>query len=263
MTCEERVFDGKQLRATLWGRGAEKLFVTFQFRRPDPGSFPQARSKESVIALGWAHLSIQSRQNDWFICDETQALEAALAALAPAFQIRAGLGFSMGGYGAFRFARCLGLHRVLAVSPQYSIAPAHVPFDTRFRADANTFCPNLGDLAPRAMALDAIILVDPFQWHDLANARMIADTFPGSMLVRLPGGGHPASQILREAGQFGALQACLTGATLDARPLQFAHRRMRGQNPRYWEGMATCATRLRHRSFQDMARAQLRACQNP
>lgn len=118
-------------------------------------------------------------------------------------------------------------------------------------------------LPPRGRALNAIIAVDPFQWHDLVNARLIANRFPGSALVRLPGGGHPASQILRASGQFGTLQDCVTGTPLDSWPQHLAHRRVRRQDRRYWERLAACAMRLQDKSFHDMARAGLAAWQDP
>jgi S-formylglutathione hydrolase FrmB len=55
-------------------------------------------------------------------------------------------GFSMGGYGAFRFARATNATYVTAISPQFSIHPDVVPFDKRYGADAAGFERDLSDL---------------------------------------------------------------------------------------------------------------------
>ena len=44
-------------------------------------------------------------------------------------------GSSMGGYAALRFARALRADAILALSPQYSIDPAVVPWEDRWRQD--------------------------------------------------------------------------------------------------------------------------------
>ena len=44
-----------------------------------------------------------------------------------------GYGFSMGGYGALKYGRLLGLTHAVALSPQLSIEPAELPEDLRYR----------------------------------------------------------------------------------------------------------------------------------
>lgn len=239
----EPVFDGSHLRATLFNPDGAGLFVTFQHRRPRPGQFEPVRAKQGALDAGMAHLHIQTRLNDWYIGPDTRPLEGALRGLAPRYDTVLGQGFSMGGYGAFRFAGALGMTKVLAVSPQYSIAPAHVPFDRRFLADAGGFDPDLGHLDPRGTAMQGLILTDPFRPLDMRNAWMICAVFPGVRIARLAGGGHPASRALREGGQFGALQDQLFEPGAGAKRLLARHRLARRDSPTYWRNLASRAQR--------------------
>lgn len=237
------VFEGSHLRATLFNAGGAALFVTFQHRRADPGRFVPASPKQNALSAGMAHLHVQTRLNDWYIGPDTVALEYTLQDLARRYRRVVGLGFSMGGYAALRFAKALNMAQVLAVSPQYSIAPRHVPIDRRFHADSAGFDPDLGHLDPRGTAMSGLILVDPFRPRDLYNAQLICAAFPAIRIARLAGGGHPASQVLRDGGKFGVLQDWLLEPCADAAQLVTSHRMARCESPVYWHNLAMWAQR--------------------
>ncbi len=201
------VFSGEHLRATLFNGDADQLLVTFSYREKDRRDFNPAHASTSAMARGFAQLCIATRRNDWFINDDTAALEAVLKALSPHYKTVHMMGFSMGGYGAFRFARAARANFALAVSPQFSIHPDVVPFDGRFRADAQGFDAVLGDLVTYAKpGLQGVIVVDPFRDLDRINAQMITEVFPRIKLARLGFGGHPATGLLRRAGKSGVVQ---------------------------------------------------------
>lgn len=235
MAAEARVFDGNRLRASLFAAGGEAgLYVTFRHRVEADGDFSPARPVRHALAAGFAHLHIQSRRNDWFVNPETADLEAALAALAPAYARKRALGLSMGGYGALRFAGVLGLERAVAVSPQVSIHPAEVPWDPRYHADAGGWKAALGDLARHpAPGLTGAVLVDPSRPLDLRHARLAAGLFPGLALCRLGFGGHPAAQVLNEAVGIGRLHALLLAGEDSRARLTALHRGARRQSDRY------------------------------
>ncbi|MBW7921850.1 MAG: alpha/beta hydrolase [Rubellimicrobium sp.] len=254
------VFAGDHLRAAISpgdGRG-ELLMVTFDFRRGNRQGFSEANFSSSFARLGHAQLSITSRANDWFINDDTEALEAALAPVAARFARVHALGYSMGGYGAFRFARTLRLRHVVAVSPQATIAPGAVRGDTRYADEARSFDPVLGDLASRGdSGLGGTILVDPFLRADLAHARLIARAFPAVRIMPLPFAGHPASRVIAGAGRIWLLQrAAVRGGGRQA--IRAAHREARRESAHYWTHFARTAARrhpLRSAAAEDRARA--------
>ncbi|WP_417523488.1 alpha/beta fold hydrolase [Marinovum sp.] len=255
----ERLFDGALIRATLFNPGQKTLFVSFRQRLAAPGQFDDPRPVRSITAAGMSHLHLQSRWNDWYINDETTALEAALRAHAAGYDDACAMGFSMGGYAAFRFAEALRLRRVIAVSPQYSIAPEHVPFDRRYRDCAGGFDADLGDLSTRGTDLQGVILADPFRPMDIRNAALISAAFPQVSLVRLAGGGHPATGVLREGGRFGKLQAQLTKKQVPAVRITMLHRRSRRQSPKYWRHLAAQAEKSGRRALAARALARAEA----
>ncbi|MDK3075856.1 alpha/beta hydrolase [Sedimentitalea sp. JM2-8] len=241
---QRRIFDGKLLRATLFNPGGKGLFVSFRQRVVDPGSFAAPQPVRSFTDKGFAHLHLQSRCNDWFINPETTDLETALAGHATGRDPVRAMGFSMGGYGALRFARCLRLDLVALVSPQLSIHPEVVPWDGRFRDCAGGFDRTLGDLAARAVpGLRGVLAYDPFRAADRRNARAIAGIFPALELCALPGGGHPATQLLRLGGSYGQIQTRLREDRLRRRWIVREHRRLRVDSALYWDRLAEYAAR--------------------
>jgi pimeloyl-ACP methyl ester carboxylesterase len=237
----ERLFDGDLIRATLFNPGQSQLFVSFRQRVNDPGEFGDGGPVRSFIDHGMTHLHLQSRWNDWYINNETKALEAMLDGFAPGFDRAVAMGFSMGGYAAFRFARTLRLKQVIAVSPQFSISPDHVPFDRRYRESAKGFNAALGDLSARGCDVGGVIMADPFRPMDLRNAHLIRAAFPAVQIARLAGAGHPASRVIREGGKFGKLQAQLTKTRVPLSRIITLHRNARRNSPRYWRHLAAQA----------------------
>jgi hypothetical protein len=235
MSGEARLFDGAHLRASLFATGGESgLFVTFRHRLAEAGAFAEARPLAKARGAGMAHLFLQTRANDWFINPETSAFEAALAPLARRHARRVAMGFSMGGYGALRFAGALGLQQVVLISPQVSIDPAQVPWDPRYRADSGGFDPDQGDLGNRAVpGLRGLVIFDPFRPLDARHAARIAALFPALELTRFALGGHPATRVLGEGAGVGPLQARLIDGGLDRAGALALHRRARRGSPLY------------------------------
>ena len=219
----ERVFDGERLRAVLIRGRSERLIVTFDYRQDGREGFSADSHSTGFARQGFSQLAIKTRANDWFVNEETPALEAALARVAQGHSRVQALGFSMGGYGALRFARALGLQQAVIVSPQVSpLAPG----DGRYRAEAGAWDEGLGALAPLPR-LGGLLVFDPFVPEDRAHARAAVALFPGLRVLRLPFGGHPAIRTLRgaggmrvvqeEAGRHGARGGAILRAHRDAR----------------------------------------------
>lgn len=242
----EVLFDGTLMRASVFNPGQRALFVSFRQRIDRPGAFADPKPVRSFTRRDMTHLHLQTRLNDWYINAETEALEDTLTRFAAGFDHACAMGFSMGGYAAFRFARALGLRQVIAVSPQYSIAPEHVPFDRRYRDCAAGFDAALGDLATRGTDLRGAILADPFRPLDIRNAKLIRAAFPGIALARLAAGGHPATGVLGEGGKFPKLQAQLTKPRVPLRRILMLHRNSRRGSVKYWRHLADRALRTGH-----------------
>lgn len=236
----EVVFEGRDLRATLFHADAEHLFVSLRQRIDTPGQFDAPNPARSFVDHGFAHLHLQSRVNDWFINAETPALAHALDTLTGRYADVCGIGFSMGGYGLMRFAAELRLGRVMLVSPQMSIHPEVVPWDRRYRDAARGFDREMGDLARVATrpGFSGVVLFDPFRPLDRRHAVTLQRMFPGLALARLGCGGHPATRVIGQAGRFGALQRMLRDDRITAPAVTGLHRAQRRDAPIYWRHLA-------------------------
>ena len=235
-------FDGEHLRATYFQGRSDRLMVTFDYRRPGRAGgsdFAPANHSTSFARQGFSQLAVKTRANDWFINPDTPALEAVLARVAAGHARVQCLGFSMGGYGALRFARALGAAQAVVVSPQMSIAPDAAPWDPRYRVEGEGWDAALGDLGPRAAPrLKGLVVIDPFVAPDLAHARAILALYPGLRLVRLGFGGHPAIRTLRGAGKSWVVQREASQQRAHAPSIQAAHRAARRASPGWWERLA-------------------------
>lgn len=136
----ETLFEGAFLRARLTrpSGGGSVLYVTFGHRQDEPGRFPDVPPVRKALALGLAHLHLQSRWNDWYLNPETTALETVLRSLRAGFSEARAVGYSMGGYAALRLAAALDLTQALVVSPQFSLDRRVIPGDLRFPNPATT-----------------------------------------------------------------------------------------------------------------------------
>ena len=254
----KRAFDGAHLRLLHVDHGHSRLMVTFDFRTPGKSDFGPVNPSRAFADNGFDQLMIKTRTNDWFINAETEAMEAVLAPLAARYKEVRALGYSMGGYGAFRFAAALKARFVAAVSPQMSIDPQVVPFDHRYRAEAKEFDPRLGRLPPHK-ALTGFIIFDPFVRPDRRHARMLQQMFPEISLLRAGFGGHPASGVLRDAGRGGVVQRAAMGLVPPGRILHL-HRAARSGTNAYWSRLSA-ASATRHPALSAFAARQAASLQ--
>ena len=254
-----RLFEGAHLRAEIVRAGHRRLMVSFDWRVVGRDGFSEFSPNRNFLAGGFDQLWIGSAANDWFVNPETEALEAALAGIANGYDEVRAIGFSMGGYGAFRLSRSLGITRVVAVSPQLSISQRHAPFEWRYRTEAKTFDADLGDLSVHAdPGLAGHVLVDDLNAADLAHAHALQALCPALRLVRLTGGGHPATLVLREARRAGKVQHLAMDPARGLVPLLAAHRAARAGQAGYWTRLALAAE-PRRPACADAARLRARA----
>lgn len=254
---DETIFAGDHLRAHLMVGTRDRLIVTFDYRQTSRAGFNALRHSSTFARGGFWQLNIQSRRNDWFINADTKALESALTGLRGRFGRVNLLGYSMGGYGALRFAKALGADQAVLVSPQFSIAPEVVPFEDRYLAEAQGFDAALGDLRQVSMpGLRGLLLVDPFFSIDMSHVRLIAVAFPGIGLARLSFAGHPATRVLRGAAKVWTLHREATSAHgPDRRLICTEHRAARRTSTDYWNSLATYAA-VRRPALSAFARSQ-------
>jgi hypothetical protein len=148
--------------------------------------------------------------SDWYQYPDLGACLAIVAShTAPGATI---YGSSMGAFAATTYADVFHDAKVIALSPQISIRPQIVPFETRWLKDAAriAFLPDEERVAERT---PLYILFDPRN-PDAIHARMIARAVPATaILVPVPYGGHPVGPTLVEAGSLsGVIRAIMRGS---------------------------------------------------
>lgn len=236
----DTIFADANLRATLFKPDAAKLIVTFDNRKPNKTEFEPRDPARHFLKAGFAQLHIATRANDWFINASTREMERALSELKNRYAPARAIGFSMGGYGALRFSGALGLEEVVLISPQVSIAPDIVPFETRYKRESRGFDADIGALDSANPDLGGLICYDPFHRLDTAHAALITTLFPKMRRVPMAFGQHPATNILRERKAIGRVQRQVIRG-LDPRQLKADHRAACMETALYWDRLAAQA----------------------
>ncbi|NAZ36429.1 alpha/beta hydrolase [Rubellimicrobium sp. CFH 75288] len=230
------LFEGRRLRATWFPGRSDRTIVTFDWRQEGREGFAPLWHATSFARQGFGQVTIRTAANDWFLNDETEALEGALSRWSPHGGRVQMLGFSMGAYGALRLARALGARQVVAVSPQSGL---EVAWDRRYPAEAASWPVALGHLGARAVpGLRGLLVFDPFVPEDRCHAARILGWFPALRPVRLGFGGHPAIRVLRGAGGMRLLQEQAGARSARAEPILAAHRAARRSSRGWWLRLA-------------------------
>jgi hypothetical protein len=137
MTSTTDIYVSQDLRAfSSLGFCSGTIVVTFD-------SYTDARHLDrSGFAEHFLHsrqidaIHIISRDNDWYQYPELPQAAKVVAEITSQYGRVVAYGSSMGGYAAIRFGAMVGATTAVALSPQYSIDPRSVPFETRWTADA-------------------------------------------------------------------------------------------------------------------------------
>ena len=148
-------------------------------------------------------IAIKTCEDDWYHKIPTQLFlnvdEFLASASTTRFRLKISYGSSMGGYAALLFANRLGVHRALALSPQYDITKT---WDTRWIKELRKFTcfrtMQPADVHPSCLYT---IIYDPKD-HDNLHFEKFEKVVPESQLqqLRISYGGHPTGGFLRLAG---------------------------------------------------------------
>ena len=114
---------------------APSAVVCFEYWKPEPSLDGELAAEGFFRHRGINFIGILAADNDWFQHLEINAALAAIKAAADGYDL-IGYGASMGAYAGINFADRLGLRRVIAICPQYSIDETRVPTEPRWRAEA-------------------------------------------------------------------------------------------------------------------------------
>ncbi|MBP0492518.1 hypothetical protein [Roseomonas indoligenes] len=201
--------DDEHIQALYLEGGSDYLLLTFSemsFVADGRRFWGDTLARKSDLAA----IGIVAKQPNWFPRASMEVLAENLESVLAGYAERVGYGFSMGAYGAVKYADLLGLTTIVALSPQSSINKADVgredPRYTRhFRPSLHSgMAISSGDcLAP------GYILFDPGHRGDTAHGERVMRAASELRRVPVPFTGHET--VLAFASTAGAnalLNAC-------------------------------------------------------
>ncbi|WP_294391877.1 hypothetical protein [uncultured Sphingomonas sp.] len=176
---------------------------------------------------GITAVHVLSHGNNWFQYAEIAEVLDLIRDRCAGTERLLAYGSSMGGYAALRFGHAIGAHAVLALSPQYSVDPRKVPFETRWGQEQRRirFLPAIEDVIRPVPSM--VVAFDPRLHFD----RLQVDAIPAEAPIEsvpLPHAGHPCGPFLSDIRLLHPLVMTVLDGTFDrARFLHAAHRRRR------------------------------------
>lgn len=236
------------------GAGDGAVFVTFDsFGDPLPPD--RAGFGEAFLARhGFEAYHVLHTSNAWYQYPQMRAaLEDLRARLGPDRPVIT-YGSSMGGYAAFRFSGVLQAARVIAFSPQYSIDPARVPWEHRWRKLAAGL-PMLWDDLPVHPGAELFVFYDPTS-ADRRHGRLMSREMRAHH-VRLPHSGHPCIALLQELKLLGPTIRAIAAGAFDGARCEAKVRALRTTSARYLSNRALRLPRLAGRRRLAMAEAAI------
>ena len=222
------------------GAGAERVACTFTpFKNRNHEGLGYAG--QFLLKRGFDIIAFKSSSDDWYQSLLPEDLECVRSAILKGdYSSCLGYGSSMGGFAAIALSGALGMHRVLAYSPQYRIDQE---FDTRWRACLSNIPVWRHEIGAPTQA-EVVVVYDNHS-KDKQHAALIRQALPpGSVTdVALPFSGHPSAYFLQETDELRSFAE----AVLAGKPVPVIKRSKRIQSVHYCKAFAWAA--LKHHHF--------------
>lgn len=247
------VFDGQDLRVVVQPAASPAVVACFNW-----GKF-QAEgdhfyADELMRNLGLSAVGIVSKRPHWYVCEEWPQAQAAILEAMAGHTLRVGYGFSMGAYAALKYSSALGLDKVLAFSPQWSVDPQEAPWDDRRNWAYVPAMKGMGVRAADRRGL-AYLFVDDEHPTDRLHLEQILQS-GDNVLVSMRHCKHDTIKMLIGRESMGqVLKACMGDDPAEV--LRVVKRRKR-HSPRYRAHL--CAIRAQRRLEAGDSQAAVRGC---
>ncbi len=233
----EIIFESNDLlvRWTPAGDG-RRIVVTFDHHHHQRTLDREGFGQEYFAGRDISAIHVITLDNDWFQYPEMpQALSAIRKVTTGAKSVMT-YGSSMGGYAAIRFADAVGANAALALSPQYSIDPVKVPFETRWRFDMKRLKFLDAVDGPICSAFPPVVAYDPNNIDRLHVEQIAKDI--NIIPLRAPYGGHPVGSFLNDLGLLSPMLESILDGNFDPKPLEMTIRARRRTSVSYLSGLA-------------------------
>lgn len=230
-----------------WVRGAgmrvpATAFVTFGSYTVEHFLERQGFGEDFLRDEGIDAIHVVNIDNQWYQYPEVPEMLAAVAAALVRVPRVFTYGSSMGGYAALRFARAVGARTAIALSPQYSLDPKVVPFETRWQADLARITFREQAFQPAARQ---VIFYDPRLNVDNRHVRLFEAAGAETIAVGVPHGGHPVGPLLAETGVLQDAIRAIVASTFSPTVVQRAVRERRSRSQHHFFMLSRRAGRRR------------------
>jgi len=217
------------------GFGSDVCYVTFASYTDDRRLDRPGFGEEHFTGRGIDAIHVLSRDNRWYQHPELdEALRAVAGAVAGYVRVIA-YGSSMGGFAALRYGASCGATVGLALSPQYTVDPAVVPFDRRWADDvARIAFRQDADLPPLG---EQYVVYDSRDAYDRRHFELFAARSP-TIGVPVPHGGHPVGSYLAETDMLRVLVENIETKRFDPAAYARELRRRRRRSAQYFYVLA-------------------------
>ena len=218
--------------------GSTRVIVTFAPWRSDPGLERPGFGEDFLAAHELDGIHVTCAGNDWYQYPEMPEVYETIRRAAAPYQSLVTYGVSMGGYQAIKAAAPLAANRVLAISPQVSVDPRKVPFETRW-AEAREIA-FIDDEIIKGHAR-YVVVYDPRSPLDAAHARKIAAVVGDQYQVLMPFAGHWVLRTWKEAQFTTKAVLTLLKSKRDTAGVRRMFRELRRKSPSYLGEMLALA----------------------
>ena len=229
------VYQSERYEIDLHNPHHPNLVVTFDYWERGKTGLAPSRPLPFIAVSSRAELRIRTRDNDWFLSDELEALMQAVSETAGRYAHVINYGSSMGGFGALLFSKASRARAVYIISPQYSIDRTLVPFEKRWAEEAAALSRQA--VRPETFGspdIGGIMVFDPTFALDRLQADLIERAFPRITPLKLSFAGHPAVLDLWQAGVIGTMGRDIVKGTATAQSIRALQKSVCRDSGRYW-----------------------------
>jgi hypothetical protein len=253
MVAAEELFRSDDLLVRRVGRfGGSVCYLTFDSYTDNRTLDRPGFGEDYFRGRGIDAIHVLSRKNRWYQHPELTDALSGVAAATTGYDRVIAYGSSMGGFAALRYGASCGATVGLALSPQYSVDPAIVPFDRRWAEDVARIAFRNDDRQP--VLAEQYIAYDPADAHDRQHFELFAARSPTNGVPVLHGG-HPVGSYLVETGMLQPLLEAIESGSFDNLAHARELRRRRRRSGHYFYILAQRGPA--HRPLQKVALAQL------
>ncbi len=177
-------------------------------------------------------IHVIARSNEWYQNDEILEVCGAIAAITQNYERVYTYGSSMGGYAAIRFGTHVGARTAIALSPQFSVDNAVVPFEHRWMGDATRIDFVVERKGAASFVPLAYVSYDPFDL-DRRHIDLFRERTELVELV-IPHGGHPVTGFMAETGILGDFVLRIVNEQFDLSAFKSRAHAARKRSAQFW-----------------------------